>query len=190
VSRRRSTFNSALLAAALCFGASAGAQTAADESQIKAAFVYNFLKFVVWPAAAFDALNSPFMVAIVGNGATADAASRFLSGQLLGDRQVLVRRMKEKQSLAGMHAVFVTERDPAKLRQILDSAGSAGVLSIGEGAEFAAQGGVIALLIESRRVRFDIDMDVAEAAGLQISSKLLALTRVVHSTAAASGGRP
>jgi hypothetical protein len=190
VSRRRCISSTLLLLATLGVGACAGAQAVADEAQIKAAFVYNFLKFVEWPAGAFAGPYSPVIVAIIGDGPTADATAHFLALQRLDERQIVVRRVKEDQSLVGVHAAFVTEHDPWKLSQVLDSAASAGVLSIGEGEEFAAHGGVIALLVESRRVRFDIDLDAARAAGLQISSQLLALTRIVYTTTNVSGTRP
>jgi len=191
VSRRRCITRTVPLLATLLLSAPVAAQNAADEAQVKAAFVYNFLKFVEWPADTSRGPQDAFVVLIVGGGATADATERFLASKQLGARPVVVRRSKWDQSLAGVNAVFVAERDAKKLRHVLDAATTAGgVLTIGEGEEFATHGGVIGLLVENRRVRFDIDTDAAQAAGLQVSSKLLALTRVVHSTTNRSGARP
>jgi outer membrane receptor for ferrienterochelin and colicins len=160
--------------------AGAFAQGAGEEAEIKAAFVYNFLKFVEWPADAFQRAEEPLVVAIVGVGPTAEATARFLAPKQVGGRQLIVRRVGWDEPLTGVHAVFVTESDARKLRRILEAASSRSILSIGEGASFASSGGLIGLVIEERKVRFDIDMAVADATRLKVSSKLLALTRIVH----------
>lgn len=191
MSRRRSTTSAALLlAATLCIGARLVAQTPAGEAQIKAAFVFNFFKFVDWPADTFHSPQDPFVIAIIGDGETEDATERFLLDKQLGARPIVVRRIKWDQSLAGVHAVFVADVDGKRLRRVLDAAQAASVLTIGESDQFASHGGVIGLLVDDRRVRFDIDTDAAQAAGLRVSSKLLALTRVVHSSASRAGARP
>jgi hypothetical protein len=145
---------------------------------------------VEWPADAFRDSADTFYIAIIGKGATAEATERLLASKQVGYRAVVIKHAQWDESLVGMHAVFVTERDAKKLRRILDGAATLAVLTIGEGQEFAERGGMIGLLIENRKVRFDIDTGVAEAAGLRVSSKLLALTRVVHAPATALEARP
>jgi len=181
VFRRHSITRRALLLAALLVGARLEAQAVTDESQVKAMFVYNFLKFVEWPSEP-TRTKDPFVVLIIGDGATADATERFLESKTIGERPLFVRRTKWDQSLAGARAVFVVESDAKKLRRILDAAAAAGVLTIGEGETFATRGGVIGLLVENKKVRFDVDTTAAQIAGLRVSSKLLALTRVVRSS--------
>jgi hypothetical protein len=172
--------------AALVFATRGEAQAPMDEAQVKAMFVYNFLKFVEWPSDSSARARDPFVVVIIGDGATADAAERFLESKTVGERQVVVRRIQWDQPLAGARAAFVLERDAKKLHRVLDAAASAGVLTIGEGESFTSRGGVIGLLVEDRKVRFDVDTSAAQTAGLRVSSKLLALTRAVRS----SPGRP
>jgi hypothetical protein len=190
VSRRRCISNVVLTVVAACLGARAGAQATDDEAQVKAAFVYNFLKFVDWPATAFRSPQDALVVVIVGDSRTGDAAERLLAAKQVGDHPVVVRRAGWDQPLTGVHAVFVAERDARKLHRLFDAAAAASVLSIGEGEEFASHGGVIGLIIDNRKVRFDIDTSAARSAGLFVSSKLLALTRVIRSTNSSSGVRP
>jgi hypothetical protein len=153
-----------------------------DESQVKAMFVYNFLKFVEWPADTSLRAKDPFVVVIIGEGATADATERFLESKTIGERPLVVRRIDWDESLTGARAAFVVERDAKRLRRILSAAATAGVLTIGEGESFATRGGVIGLLVEDRKVRFDVDTSAAQNAHLRVSSKLLALTRNVRSS--------
>jgi len=160
-----------------------------DESQVKAMFVYNFLKFVEWPLEASLGARDPFVVHIIGDGASADATERFLASRAIGERPLHVRRVRWDQSLVGVRAAFVVERDAKKLRRVLEAAAAAGVLTIGEGESFATRGGVIGLLVEDRKVRFDVDTTAATTAGLRVSSKLLALTRVVRSSPGPSGSQ-
>jgi hypothetical protein len=188
VSEQRSIIKRAFFLATLLFGVRAAAQSPMDESQVKAMFVYNFLKFVEWPAESIRT-KDPFIVLIIGDGTTADATERFLESKTIGERPVIVRRAMWDQSLAGARAAFVVERDPKKLHLILEAAAAAGVLTIGEGESFATHGGVIGLLVENRKVRFDVDTTAAQVAGLRVSSKLLALTRVVHSSADRPGSQ-
>jgi hypothetical protein len=191
VSRRRSiTRSTLLLAASLLFATRGDAQAPLDEAEVKAAFVYNFLKFVEWPPDSGRGPQDAFVVAIIGGGATAEATERFLATKLVGERPLLVRRVKWDHSLDGLDAVFVAERDAKKRQRVFDSAAAATVLTIGEGEEFASTGGVIALLVENRKVRFDIDTGAAQSANLRVSSKLLALTRVVRSTPNRAGSHP
>lgn len=183
VSGVRSIIKRALvLAALLLLGARVEAQTPMGESEVKAMFVYNFLKFVEWPADTSIGARDPFLVLIIGEGETADATERFLGSKTIGERPLVVRRIRWDQSLAGARAVFVVERDPKRLHRILDAAAVAGVLTIGEGESFTTSGGVIGLLVQDRKVRFDVDPSAAQIAGLRVSSKLLALSRGVRSS--------
>lgn len=188
MSGRRFITKGLLILAALLFGVRAEAQSPMNESQVKAMFVYNFLKFVEWPAVSHQT-GDPFVVLIIGDGPTADATEQFLESKTIGDQKVSVRRTRWDQPVDGARAAFVLESDGKKLRRILDAAASAGVLTIGEGESFTERGGVIALLVEDRKVRFDVDTTAAQVARLRVSSKLLALTHAVRSSGDRSGSQ-
>ena len=189
MSGRRFTIKRLVVLATLLFGARLEAQAPMGESQVKAMFVYNFLKFVEWPADTALHAKDPFVVLIIGEGATADATELFLQSKTIGEQPVAVLRVQWDQSLRGARAAVVVERDPKKLRRILDAAAAAGVLTIGEGEQFATRGGVIGLLVLDRKVRFDVDTAAAQSAGLRVSSKLLALTHAVRSYTDRSGSQ-
>jgi hypothetical protein len=159
------------------------------ESQIKAMFVYNFLKFVEWPADTTLGARDPFVVVIIGEGATADATEHYLETRAIGDRPLSVRRIRWDQSLARVRAAFVLEQDSKRLHHVLDAAAAAGVLTIGEGDGFTTSGGVIGLLVEDRKLRFDVDTSAAQLAGLRVSSKILALSRNVRASMGRSGSQ-
>lgn len=189
MSRRRCGIEAAVALALFC-GVRADAQAGVDEAQVRAAYVYNFLKFVEWPADSTRGPRQRVLVAIIGKGATADATAKFLVSKKLGDRPIEVFRVGWDQELAGASAVFMADRDAARQRHVLNAIASAPMLTIGDGEEFATRGGMIALVSVERRVRFDINVDAVRAARLGVSSKLLALSRRVHSTTKAQGQLP
>ena len=166
------------------------AQSASNEAEVKAAFVYNLLKFVDWPPHALPGPDRPFSVAIVGEGSVADATARLLQGKRISVYPLVVVRVKAGEPLSDVHAVFVTGADPEKARRTLATMSTAAVLTIGDDAQFAARGGVIGLYVEDRRVRFEVNTDAADATGLRVSSRLLALARLVRSSANGQGARP
>ena len=188
MSGRRSITRRALVLATLLLGVRVDAQTPTGEAQIKAMFVYNFLKFVEWPPDTSLVAREPFIVVIIGDGATADATAHFLAAKSIGERPLLVLRNRSDQSLVGARAAFVVERDAKKLHRVLDAA-AARVLTIGEGDSFTTQGGVIGLIVEDRKVRFDVDTSAAQNAGLRVSSKLLMLTHAIRSSTDRLGDR-
>ena len=104
MSGARSIIKRLLILATLLFGVRVEAQAPMGESQVKAMFVYNFLKFVEWPVDTSLGARDPFVVVIIGEGATADATEHFLETRAIGDRPLYVRRIKWDQSLAGARA--------------------------------------------------------------------------------------
>ena len=166
------------------------AQSASNEAEVKAAFVYNFLKFVDWPAHAVPKPEQPLSIAIVGEGSVADAVADLLGGKRVGEHPLIVMRVGAGDSLPDVHAVFVTATDREKALRTLATRASAAVLTIGDAHEFASRGGMIGLYLEDRRVRFEVNTDATDAKGLRVSSRLLALARLVRSSSNGQQARP
>jgi YfiR/HmsC-like len=152
----------------------------ATEYQVKAAFLYNFAKFVDWPPSAFSDAKQPLDICVYGHDPFGTALEDALLGKTIGERRVSLGRPTQFQDLVGCHVVFVSasaHESPADLANRLKGRP---VLLVGESEGFAASGGVIQFTIEDNRVHFVINPDAADRAGLKISSKLLALAKIVH----------
>jgi hypothetical protein len=159
---------------------SAAAARAGDllpgEYQVKAAFLFNFAKFVEWPSEAFPAPDTPFGLCILGDEPP-DADIEFvLKGKKVGPREIHYRRLRTSQELGGCHLLFVGEAATYQL----DAVPRDSILTVGEAAVFIRRGGVIRFLMEDGRVRFEINPDAALKSRLKISSKLLKLARIVR----------
>ena len=152
----------------------------ASEYQVKAAFLYNFAKFIEWPADGTWKEGDPLTICVVGEdpfGATLDDTVR---GKTVEGHHVVIRRLRPKQSWRGCRIAFLSsphKEDPLTL----GSSTPAGVLTVGETKGFAEQGGMINFVVEEDKVRFEVNVDAAERSGLKISSKLLSLAKIVRS---------
>jgi hypothetical protein len=167
----------AAVAAVTLASASAGAQRGdSRENPIKAAFLYNFTKFIEWPKTAFAAASTPFTVC-----AFADGAFRKELDSILRDEQVqghpIVMAPTTSGDVRSCHLAYFSRAETDRYAMGLSSIRQTPVLTIGEGMRFLEQGGLIAFLIENDRVRFAISKRGAEAAGLTVSSKLLRVAR-------------
>jgi hypothetical protein len=153
---------------------------AADESleyQVKAAFLLNFTKFVEWPAAAFEAPDSPITICILGEDPFGSTLDQIVAGEIVENRKIAISRLRRAPAPKACQVLFVgrPEREAASLLTALE----AGVLTVGEGEGFIRDGGMIAFVIENRRVRFSANQAAAESAGLKISSRLLNVAKSV-----------
>lgn len=177
----RKTFLTGLMAlvAALAPAAPAAAQ-AAGEYDVKAAFLYNFAKFVEWPSNAFDAPGSPMTLCIVGRDPFGEALDTLVRGETLQGRPMTVHRTRDLLEIRDCHVVFLSRTETARQDEILDTVRGVGVLTVGEGDSFLRDGGIIRFVIEANRVRFEVNLDAAERNGLKLSSKLLRLARSVQ----------
>ena len=141
-----------------------------DEYEVKANFLVNFARFVTWPST-----EDPLVLAVVGVDPFGPYLDSIVRGKTVNGRNIVVRRLQRGDSLDGTHVVFVSESESARTAEILDGTRREPVLTVGETPRFLRDGGMIRLLVEDDRVRFQIDAHRAEAAGLRVSSQLLSL---------------
>jgi hypothetical protein len=180
--RRPSLRRSLLSALALCgllacaTSASADDASTAREDQFKAGYLFNFVKFVEWPAfVPADVLT----VCFVGGEGVYDALRTGIDDKHAGARRLAVRRLEAGQAANGCNALYIDAHASAvEFARLIDTPTLA-MLTVSGTTDFAAKGGMIELFTESNRLRFTINIDAAEKAGLRISSNLLHLAASV-----------
>ena len=151
----------------------------AGEYEVKAAFVYNFARFVEWPAQAFKEPGDPIKVCILGENPFGRALDNALQGKLAGGRSFVVAQTSDLKRALGCHILFVCGSERKRVQAILQSVTS-GVLTVGDMEGFAAQGGVVNFKLEDGKIRFEINVAAAGQQGLRVSSKLLSVAKVVR----------
>lgn len=159
-------------------------QSDPSEDQVKAAFLFNFTKFVEWPDGSFETPQAPLVVGIIGDDPIDEDLERMVAGQKVQGRSLVIRRERWGGDLRRCQVLFVSASEHQHSSRILESVQSAGVLTVSDMEGFAEAGGVIELVVEQKRVRFIVNLDAATQDRLRLSAKLLALARVIgHSQA-------
>jgi uncharacterized protein DUF4154 len=163
---------------ALAFNTLTGQEGPVDEYKLKAAVLYNLTYFVEWPGAA-SSRQAPIVLCILGQDPLARSIASTIPKETGGDRPVLVRQLQSDKEFSGCHILYVGSSERKSAAHIFASLSGSSTLTVGEMAQFAAQGGMIQFSLEDQRVRFDINLNATSRAGLKISSKLLALSQIV-----------
>jgi hypothetical protein len=166
------------MAAVLCVPAHTGAQSAADEYRLKAAFVYRFPQFVEWPTAAIQDSRTLDLCVLQPNPFDS-SLEQLVRGESLGGRPLRVRVVAGVEALSGCHALFAGARSDASAA-VLKAAAGRPILTVGETDRFLDDGGIIVLKVVERRVRFEVNATNAEKAGLRINAQLLSLAAAVR----------
>ena len=149
------------------------------EYEVKAAFLYNFARFVEWPAEARHDPGTPFVIAVLGHDPFGAVLDETVAGKTVGGRPIEVRRVARADEARDAQIVFVAPSERANMVAILKALGRPGILTVGDTDGFASQGGAINFTLQSRRVRFEINPTAAEQARLKMSSQLLKLATLV-----------
>lgn len=160
------------------------------EYQIKASFVYTVAKFVDWPQDAFRSAGEPLTLGVLADDGVSEAIAAALRGKRVHDRVLVVRHLRDPHHAAECQILYVGGAQADAMTEVLGRAGAPGVLTVGEGREFARQGGILGLTLEESMVQFEVNIAAAQKAGLVISSKILRLGRVVGDAQPAAEARP
>jgi hypothetical protein len=150
-----------------------------DEYQVKAAFLYNFAKFVEWPPGTFANSNDPIEICIAGPNPFGSMLDDIVQGKKIGDRGFVVRRLADTQQASKCQILFIGAAEGKRTRPLLEALKGAGILTVGETGDFTALGGIICFKLEGPRVRLQVALETGEHANLRISSKLLSLAEIV-----------
>lgn len=168
----------ALSLAALMAAPAAG--RAADVATAKAEMVVNLAKFVRWPEDAAAQKQGQLVFSILGEDDLAAALASVLSTKTINGREVFVRFIRRPQDARGSQMLFVSSNEMARLPEVLAAVSGSSCLTVADAEGFIAQGGMIDFTRGTDRARFEIHLARAEQAGLKVSSKLLAVARVVE----------
>jgi hypothetical protein len=159
------------------------AQTAdGDNSEylIKAGFTYNFAKLMDWPANAFNTPSAPIVIGVMGTDPFEGTLDQVLKGKQANGRDFVVKHLKWGMDYRDCEILFVGNSEAAHVDEILHTVRTLPILTIGEMPGFAQRGGIINFILEDNKVRFEVNVDAAKQANINISSRLLSLAKIVQ----------
>lgn len=162
-----------LMAVPLAGGMAIADDTGPSEYQVKAAFLYNFAKFVKWPETAFSGTNSPFVIGILGEDPFGPDLPLAIRGKNINGHPLSLRVGLSLAEMQQCHIVFICRKPKRNIPETVAALTKANTLTVSEIDGFTKAGGMINFVMDGSKVHFEINDQAATKAGLTISSKLL-----------------
>ncbi len=150
-----------------------------EESDVKVAFIYNFVRFTLWPTTAFEGPVSPYTLCLVGRD-TLGTSIRSIEIKKARNRSFSVQYKSSVKGIRSCHIVYVGDWHEKTAEDVINSTRGLPILTIGDPDGFAERGGVIGFFKEGNRIRFKVNLQVANRNRIKISSKLLRLAVIVN----------
>ncbi len=148
------------------------------DDEIKAALVFKFPVYVRWPDAILDDNVETFEFLVLGKGRLSDLLGHFDGEKIMG-KIIHVKRISTIQALEECHMLFIASSEEKNLAPVLKAIEGKPILTVGDMNGFAQQGGVINFIRKKDSIHFEINREAGKRAGLNISSKLLRLAKIV-----------
>lgn len=167
---------------------SAGAQIAADEYKVEAAFVFHFVQLVDWPSNALNVRGESFNVCLLDDEPHRQELQSTLEGKPIGSRTMHVRLLDKSQGAENCSILFLSRNEGRRQAEFLRTLRGQPVLTVGDDDNFLREGGMIRFHLEQGKIRFDINAGTAESCHLKISSRLLLLATSVTNSGGVKGG--
>jgi hypothetical protein len=182
--RRQSCFIALLMAVAVLLAAQPSMAQDADginrEHAIKAAYLYQFSRYVQWPTSTQDGEATPFVIGVLGDSPVADILNQIAQSKKIEGRTIVVKHFSSVSECTPCHILFIAASlDTTQQDKAIERFERAGVLLVGEETGFTRRGGMANFTVNENRVLIEINLEKSKQAGLEISSKLLSLAKVV-----------
>jgi hypothetical protein len=170
----------ALLTGSVCAQPAASPGPQAKEHELKAAFIYNFLKFAEWPSNRFENATAPFVVGVHGEDLVFEMLVVAVRNRSVGGRPISVRHVTNIDDASACHLIFFAKQEDSSAPALLSALRDASVLTVGESPVFGRNGGMINFVYEGDKLRFEINISSVERSNLHLSAQLQKLARKVH----------
>jgi len=149
------------------------------EYQVKAAYLFNFLKFVEWPDDPAADPHAKWVIGFIGGTPISEELARLVEGKNVLGRELQVKKFEAADNLRACNILFIGETEKKHIPVILGELRGSSVLTVADIDDFIGSGGMVQFVVENARVRVAIDVGATGRARLKVSSKLLALARSV-----------
>jgi hypothetical protein len=143
------------------------------EYEVKAAYLYNFSRFVEWPAQPLQAQTDSFAICVLGDNPFGPALQATVAQETISGKSVVAKQVPAPEDAMSCRVLFISSSEDKRLKEILTSLGKASVLTVSDLPNFAQRGGMVQFVLEGNKVRFEVNSATAERAGLTLSSELL-----------------
>lgn len=153
-------------------------QKPAPEYQVKAAFLYNFTRFIDWPTTAFRSPGSPFVIGIIGDDPFGGYITSIVKDEKVGTHPITLQRYQNIQEVTNCHLLFINTPATGRVKDIVSAIGRRSILTVSDMDNFTKYGGMVRFYKENNKIRFEVNVASSKSAQLEISSKLLTVARI------------
>jgi YfiR/HmsC-like len=171
-SRKVSLLRSGVALALAIFICCAQAQAVFTPYDVEAAYLYNFGKFVRWPADAATA-STPFTICILGDDPFGEKLNSLVANETIQGRSIATKHLASTSAAENCQIVFLGQSEQARLAKDISDLNRKPVLTVSNLPGFLEHGGMIQFLQQNNKVRFAVNLAPSEQAGLTLSSELL-----------------
>jgi hypothetical protein len=181
--RDRGVWLQCVIAALVCvFFASSSAlgQQRPSEYQVEAAYLYNFGRFVEWPAKGNADQTSSFTICVLGEDPFGQALDATVAGETVGNQKVVTKRISSPQMSGDCQILFVSSSEANRLNKIIEALDKTAILTVSDIPQFSQRRGMIQFVLEENRIRFEVNLTATQRAGLTLRSELLKVATVVR----------
>jgi hypothetical protein len=157
----------------------AGQEDSAGEYELKAAILISLIRFVEWPPPTYSDSHAPTELCILGWDPFGASLTSLVSKKLVDGRPVQIRHLNDNDGARACQVLYISSSERKRIVQVLSNLKGSSVLTVGDMGQFAARGGMVQFALVDKRVVLEINLDAANRAGVKISSRLLAISRIV-----------
>lgn len=148
----------------------------AAEYQVKAAFLFNFSKFLEWPEAAMGKPDEPFVIGVIGTDPFGTYLDELIADEKIMGHSMVAKRFSGVQEIDRCHILFINV--PGKTSEVLNALKGKSILTVSDDNGFSGLGGIIRFFTENETIHLEINIQAAKAANLNVSSKLLRIAKI------------
>lgn len=152
------------------FASGVVAQVPEKESVLKAAFIYNFTKYIEWSSDS----RVEFTIAVIGNSPVFQSLTDMAVTKTAGGKKINVIRYENPDEIEDCNILFISSDNPYSISSILQHTHQ-GTLTISESPGYARKGTCINFVIKDDKLKFEANVKSIFDAGLKASSQLLKL---------------
>ena len=147
---------------------------------MKAAYLYNFGRFIEWPGKVAVARGDAFTVCVLGQDPFGPSLDATLAGETIGGKTIVAKRISSAEESDNCQILFLSLRDDSRLNKIIADLDKKAVLTVSDMPQFVKRGGMIQFVPEGKKVRFEVNLTATQHAGLTLSSELLKVATAVR----------
>lgn len=151
-----------------------------NEYQVEAAYLYNFSRFVEWPAQSANAASDSFTICVLGEDPFGPTLDAVFAGEKIGDRKVVAKRISGPRESGSCQVLFISSSEAKRFHKIIEALDKSAVLTVSDIPQFSRRDGMIEFVLEENRIRFEVNLTAAQHVGLTLSSELLKVATTVR----------